>query len=74
MSRTIRQKLDQLVDMEKRNIQHIADFRDKEEQREHWRSRLAWIEGYTTEKPGYEGVRDQIIERYRRDLKIDKEA
>ena len=74
MSRTIRQKLDQLADMERRNDQRIADFRTEEEQREHKRSRLAWIEGYTTEKPGYEGVRDQIIERYRRDLKIDKEA
>lgn len=74
MSRSIWQKLDQIAEIEQRNDQRIADFCTKEEQREHWRSRLAWIEGYTTEKPGYEGVRDQIIERYRRDLKIDKEA
>ena len=69
--RSIRSKLDQLADMERRNDQRIADFRDEEEQREHKRSRLAWIEGYTAEKLGYEGIRDQIIARYRHELDLE---
>ena len=38
---------------------------------EHKRSRLAYIEGYTREKAGYEGVRDQIISRYRSELDLE---
>lgn len=71
MSRSIWQKLDQIAEIEQRNEQRIADFRTEEEQREHKRSRLAWIEGYTTEKPGCEGVRDQIIARYRHELDLE---
>ena len=71
MSRSIWQKLDQIAEIEQRNDQRIADFRTEEEQREHKRSRLAWIEGYTTEKSGYEGVRDQIIARYRHELDLE---
>lgn len=71
MTRPIRKKLEQLAEMEQRNDRRIADFRSKDEQMEHMRSRLAWIEGYTREKPGFEGVREKIINRYRRDLGLN---
>ena len=72
MSRSIRKKLDQIADMEKRNSQRIGAFVNEEAATEHKRSRLAWIEGYTSEKPGYEGVREQIIAQYRHELGLDK--
>lgn len=66
-----REKLEQIAEMEQRNQcridEHIFDQQDKE----HKRSRLAYIEGYTREKAGYEGVRDQIISRYRSELDLE---
>ena len=73
MSNT-RKKLDCMAEMEQRNQQRIAEFRSEEALTEHRRSRLAWIEGYTTAKPGCEEVREQIINRYRHELDFDKEA
>ena len=64
MSRTIRQKLDQLSEIEQRNQQRIQSFDFDSSEIERKRSRLAWIEGYTRAKPGCEAIRDRIIARY----------
>lgn len=69
-----RKKLDRMAESERRNARRIARFNDEAFLTEHRRERLARIEGYTREKPGYEGVREQIIARYRSELKLDKEA
>lgn len=68
-----RKKLERMDMMESRNQQRIADFRSDDGLTEHRRERLAWIEGYTTAKPGCEEVREQIIARYRHELDLDKE-
>lgn len=68
MSRTIRQKLDQLSEIEQRNQQRISSFDFDSAEIERKRSRLAWIEGYTRDRAGFEGIRDQIIARYHAEL------
>ena len=68
-----RKKLERMDMMESRNLQRIAEFDREEWLTEHRRERLAYIEGYTTAKPGCEEVREQIINRYRHELDLDKE-
>ena len=70
-----RKKLDRMAEIEQRNKKRLAEFRSAAEdpETEHKRSRLAEIEGYKRDKPGYEGMRDQIIARYRHELGLDKE-
>ena len=62
-----------MAESERRNQMRIGAFVNEEAMLEHKRSRLAWIEGYTREKAGHEGVRNQIIARYRHELDLDKE-
>ena len=66
-----RKKLERMDMMESRNQQRIAEFDREEWLTEHRRERLAYIEGYTTAKPGREAERDAIIERYRRELELE---
>lgn len=70
MSKT-RKRLERMAEIEQRNEARIGSFIDWEAMMEHKRSRLAYIEGYTREKAGYEGVRDQIISRYRSELDLE---
>ena len=68
--RTIGEKLRQMEQSEAKNMNSIASYNDRSQDMEYKRARLAWIEGYTTEKPGYEGMREQIIRRYHEELNI----
>ena len=72
--RTIGEKLRQMKRSESKNLGNIAMYGDYSQRTEYKRSRLAWIEGYTTERPGYEGMREQIIRRYRAELNIQQEG
>ena len=74
MSNT-RRRLDRMAEIEQRNQNRLATFKAAAEdpETEHKRSRLAEIEGYKRDKPGCEGVREQIIARYRHELGLDKE-
>ena len=68
---TMRKRLDMMAEAEERNAERINEFAAAEERREHTAQRLAYIEGYTTAKPGREAERDAIIRRYRRELELE---
>ena len=66
-----RKRLDMMAQAEERNTERINEFASAEERREHMAQRLAYIEGYTTAKPGRETDREAIIDRYRRELELE---
>ena len=68
---TMRKRLDMMTEAEERNAERINEFAAAEERREHAAQRLAYIEGYTTAKPGREAERDAIIARYHRELELE---
>jgi hypothetical protein len=68
---SMRKRLDMMAQAEERNEERINEFVAAEERREHAAQRLAYIEGYTTAKPGREAERDAIIDRYRRELELE---
>lgn len=72
MGRT-RKRLDMIAQSERKNAVRINEFAEAEARKEHLQERLAYIECYTTAKPGRENEREAIIARYRQELDLDRE-